>query len=132
MPREGPRRDEARRRRHEEQASGTLQRVARGQQGRHAARRWGSKQAELAALHALMAMAAITAQRVWRGHRGRTRARAARVEMAEFIAMLRLSEAAADEEEYWRTHPFARMRSLAVARLRRTLPHASPLASNRR
>ena len=121
-----PREEEARRRRHEEQASATLQRVARGQQGRHAARRWGSKKAELGALHALVTMAAVTAQRVWRGHLGRARARAARAEMAEFIAMVRLSEAAADEAEYWRTHPFARMRShvrsRAIARLRRTLP----------
>ena len=30
--------------------------------------------------------------------------------MADFIAMIRMEEAAADEEEYWRTHSFARIK----------------------
>ena len=87
-----------------------LERTYRGHLGRKAARRWAMKKAELSAMNALMNASAITMQRVWRGYMGRLRASEVRMEMAEFIAMIRMEEAAADEEEYWRTHMFARFK----------------------
>ena len=43
-------------------------------------------------------------------HVGRMHAAEKRAEMAEFIAMIRMEEAAADEEDYWRTHFWARQK----------------------
>ena len=80
----------------------------RGHLGRKAARRWARKKAELEAMNALMNASAITVQRVHRGHKGRVQASEVRVEMAEFIAQIREEEAKQDEEEYWKTHTFAR------------------------
>ena len=45
---------------------------------------------------------AVVVQRVWRGYMGRLRGSEVRMEMAEFIAMIRMEEAAADEEEVGR------------------------------
>ena len=94
----------------EKQASADLQRLYRGHLGRKAARRWAMKKAELEAMNALMNASAITMQRVFRGYVGKLRASVVRAEMADFIAMIRMEEAAADEEEYWRTHTFARIK----------------------
>ncbi|KAJ1455056.1 hypothetical protein M885DRAFT_520998 [Pelagophyceae sp. CCMP2097] len=90
-----------------------LQRLYRGHVGRKAARRWAIKRAELEAINALMTASAITMQRCFRGYQGRISASVARMEMAEFISMIRLEEAALDEEEYWRTHSYARFKKNA-------------------
>jgi hypothetical protein len=100
--------EKVRREKREKEAAAVLERVYRGHLGRKAARRWAMKKAELEAMNALMNASAITMQRVWRGYMGRLRASEVRMEMAEFIAMIRMEEAAADEEEYWRTHTYAR------------------------
>ena len=102
--------EKVRREKREKEAAAVLERTYRGHLGRKAARRWAMKKAELSAMNALMNASAITMQRVWRGYMGRLRASEVRMEMAEFIAMIRMEEAAADEEEYWRTHMFARFK----------------------
>merc|ERR1719197_2349557 len=102
--------EKVRREKREKEAAAVLERTYRGHLGRKAARRWAMKKAELSAMNALMNASAITMQRVWRGYMGRLRASEVRMEMAEFIAMIRMEEAAADEEEYWRTHTFARFK----------------------
>ena len=115
-----------------------MQRLYRGHIGRKAARRWAMKKAELEAMNALMhgkralkiyfclsygaliqnptnqrmgesIASALTMERTFRGYVGRVHAAEKRAEMAEFIAMIRMEEAAADEEDYWRTHTFARI-----------------------
>jgi hypothetical protein len=86
-----------------------MQRLYRGHIGRKAARRWAMKKAELEAMNALMHASALTMERTFRGYVGRVHAAEKRAEMAEFIAMIRMEEAAADEEDYWRTHTFARI-----------------------
>ena len=100
--------DKMRQEKMEKAATVVLARVYRGHLGRKAARRWARKKAELEAMNALMNASAITIQRVNRGHKGRIAASEVRMEMAEFIAQIREEEAKQDEEEYWRTHTFAR------------------------
>ena len=92
----------------EKSSAVVLARVYRGHLGRKAARRWARKKAELEAMNALMNASAITIQRVHRGHKGKVAASEVRMEMAEFIAQIREEEAKQDEEEYWKTHTFAR------------------------
>ena len=86
-----------------------MQRLYRGHIGRKAARRWAMKKAELEAMNALMHASALTMERAFRGYVGRMHAAEKRAEMAEFIAMIRMEEAAADEEDYWRTHTYKRL-----------------------
>ena len=100
--------EKVRREKRELQACAKLQAFYRGHLGRKAARRWAVKRAELEAMNALMTASAITIERVFRGYMGRIAASVARMEMAEFISMIRLEEAQADEDEYWRTHGWAR------------------------
>jgi hypothetical protein len=95
---------------HEKDAAQDLQRVYRGHLGRKAGRRWGMKRAELWAMNALMNASAITMQRIYRGFMGKRKASDVRGEMAEFIAMIRIEEAMNDEEEFWRTHTFSRIK----------------------
>merc|ERR1711988_1006427 len=85
----------------EKDAAQDLQRAYRGHLARKASRRWAMKRAELSA---------ITMQRIYRGYVGKRKASDVRSEMAEFIAMIRVDEAMADEEEYWRTHTLSRIR----------------------
>ena len=94
----------------EKDAAQDLQRAYRGHLARKAARRWAMKRAELWAMNALMNASAITMQRIYRGYVGKRKASDVRSEMAEFIAMIRVDEAMADEEEYWRTHTLSRIR----------------------
>ena len=82
----------------------------RGHLGRKAGRRWAMKRAELWAMNALMNASAITMQRIFRGFMGKKKASDVRAEMAEFIAMIRIEEAMNDEEEFWRTHTFSRIK----------------------
>ncbi|GMH66094.1 hypothetical protein TL16_g04355 [Triparma laevis f. inornata] len=100
--------DKMRQEKMEKASAVVLARVYRGHLGRKAARRWARKKAELEAMNALMNASAITIQRVHRGHKGRVAASDVRMEMAEFIAQIREEEAKQDEEEYWKTHTFAR------------------------
>ena len=102
--------EKVRREKRELQACGQLQSFYRGHLGRKAARRWAIKRAELEAMNALMTASAITIERVFRGYMGRIAASVARMEMAEFISMVRMEEAAADEDEYWKSHSYARMK----------------------
>ena len=85
-----------------------LQKLYRGHIGRKGAAKWHMRRAEIDAMRALKLAAVITVQRVYRGRLGRYRAESRRVELAEFIASIRAEEAAEEEEQYWRTHPFAR------------------------
>ena len=94
----------------EKDAAQDLQRVYRGHLGRKAGRRWAMKRAELWAMNALMNASAITMQRIFRGFMGKKKASDVRAEMAEFIAMIRIEEAMNDEEEFWRTHTFSRIK----------------------
>jgi hypothetical protein len=94
----------------EKAAAGDLQRCYRGHLARKAARRWAMKRNELWALNALLSSCAITGQRVYRGYLGRIYAKETRSEMAEFIAMIRMEEAVNDEDEYWRTHSWQRIK----------------------
>jgi hypothetical protein len=68
------------------------------------------RRAELDAMRTLKLKlaASITVQRVNRGRLGRYRAESHRIELAEFIASIRSEEAQEEEEQFWRTHPFAR------------------------
>ena len=102
--------EKVRREQRERSACGLMEGVYRSHLGRKASRRWAIKRAELEAMKALMTASAITIQRVFRGSMGRVAASVARMEMAEFISMIRLEEAAGDEEEYWRTHSYARFK----------------------
>lgn len=102
--------EKVRREKRELQACGQLQAFYRGHLGRKAARRWAIKRAELEAMNALMTASAITIERVFRGYMGRIAASVARMEMAEFISMIRMEEAAADEDEYWKSHSYARLK----------------------
>jgi len=88
----------------------TLQRMYRGHVGRKAARRWYLKRAELKAMTFLLTAAAICVQRIYRGHLARVFTVVKRTEMAQFIALMRVQEAAADEEMYWQTHPWSRFK----------------------
>merc|ERR1711988_1009022 len=94
----------------EKDAAQDLQRAYRGHLGRKAARRWAMKKAELEAMNALMNASAITMQRVFRGYVGKMKASEVRAEMAAFIALIRSEEAAQDEDDYWRTHTFQRLK----------------------
>ena len=102
-----------RRAKRQKKASIHFQRLYRGHIGRKAGRRWAMKKAELEAMNALMHASALTMERAFRGYVGRMHAAEARAEMAEFIAMIRMEEAAADED-YWRTsgQPEARLEPL--------------------
>ena len=102
--------DKVRREKKELAGSGLLQACYRGHLGRKAARRWAIKRAEVEAMSALMTASAVTIERAFRGYQGRVHASVARMEMAEFISMIRLEEAQADEDEYWKTHQFASLK----------------------
>ena len=78
--------------------------------------------------HALMTASAITIERVFRGYMGRIAASVARMEMAEFISMIRLEEAQADEDEYWRTHGWARLRRNVMMFVRATFERKADVA----
>jgi len=106
----------------------------RGHLGRKAAKRWALKRAEIGALHALLNSAAIfiqaravesfilskinfrmlnvihLLQRIWRGYLARIEAIQTRAQMAQFIALMRAQEATEDEEQYWDTHPWSRLK----------------------
>ena len=85
-----------------------LQKLYRGHIGRKGAAKWAMRRAELDAMRALKLAASITVERVYRGRLGRYRAESRRIELAEFIASIRSEEAQEEEEQFWRTHPFAR------------------------
>lgn len=87
-----------------------LQRIYRGHVGRKAARRWYLKRAELKAMTSLLTAAATCVQRIYRGHLARVFTVVKRTEMAQFIALMRVQEAATDEEMYWQTHPWSRFK----------------------
>ena len=99
-----------RRQKTETAAVGTLQRMYRGHLGRKAGRRWALKRAEINAMHYLLNSTAICLQRVWRGYLGREYTVKKRREMAYFIALMRQQEAEDDEELYWQTHPWSKMK----------------------
>lgn len=88
----------------------TLQRVYRGHLGRKAAKRWALKRGEIGAMHHLLNSTAICLQRAWRGYLGRELTKKTRREMAYFIALMRQQEAEDDEELYWKTHPWAKVK----------------------
>lgn len=87
-----------------------LQRMYRGHLGRKAAKRWFLKRAELKAMTALLTAAATCIQRMYRGHLARVLTVLKRTEMAQFISLMRVQEAAADEEMFWQTHPWSRFK----------------------
>ena len=99
-----------RKRQLEERSATKIEALYRGHLGRLAAMKWAVKKAEVDAMRALQHAAAVAIQRVWRGIDGRTEAEEKRIEMAEFIAQMRAAEAAEEEEEYWRTHAWARFK----------------------
>lgn len=99
-----------RRQKTETAAVGTLQRMYRGHLGRKAAKRWALKRAEINAMHFLLNSTAICLQRVWRGYLGREYTVRKRREMAYFIALMRQQEAEDDEELYWQTHPWSKLK----------------------
>ena len=80
------------------------------------------------AMNALMTASAITIERVFRGYMGRIAASVARMEMAEFISMIRLEEAQADEDEYWRTHGWARLKRNVMMFVRATFERKADVA----
>jgi hypothetical protein len=102
-----------RRQRREKEAIHHIQRLYRGHLGRKAASRWAMKRAEMTAINALLNAAATCLQRVWRGWLGRKEAKETRAEMAYFIALMRAQEAEQDEEEYWETHQWQRVKKQA-------------------
>jgi len=120
--------EKVRREKRELQACAKLQAFYRGHLGRKAARRWAVKRAELEAMNALMTASAITIERVFRGYMGRIAASVARMEMAEFISMIRLEEAQADEDEYWRTHGWARLKRNVMMFVRATFERKADVA----
>ena len=60
-------------------------------------------------------------QRVFRGYLGRLYYTILRTEIAQFIAIVRFQEADADEEEYWREHPWSRFKHDQIAWMRKDL-----------
>ena len=50
------------------------------------------------------------------------------MEMAEFISMIRLEEAQADEDEYWRTHGWARLKRNVMMFVRATFERKADVA----
>ena len=61
-------------------------------------------------MHFLLNSTAICLQRVWRGFLGREYTVKKRREMAYFVALMRQQEAEDDEELYWQTHPWSKMK----------------------
>ena len=120
--------EKVRREKRELTACAKLQAFYRGHLGRKAARRWAVKRAELEAMNALMTASAITIERVFRGYMGRIAASVARMEMAEFISMIRLEEAQGDEDEYWRTHGWARLKRNVMMFVQATFEKKTDLA----
>ena len=88
----------------------SIQRVYRGHIGRKAARRWCMKRAELDAMAALLTASCISIQRTFRGYLGRRRATEMRIEMTDFINRMRTIDALEDEEDYWNTHPWQKLK----------------------
>ena len=87
-----------------------IQTIYRGGIGRRNAKRWALKRAELEAMNALLNQTAIIIQRVYRGYLARVYTDQYRMEMAQFIAFLRAEEANADEEQFWKTHPWRKLK----------------------
>mmetsp|Transcript_56724 Transcript_56724/g.113654 ORF Transcript_56724/g.113654 Transcript_56724/m.113654 type:complete len:817 (+) Transcript_56724:1697-4147(+) len=112
-----------------------VQRLYRGHLGRKAAMRWATKKAELEAILALMHGSATTLQRAFRGFVGRMDAAEKRAEMAEFIAMMRMEESAAEEEDYWKENTFERLQrdwSIFWQTSRQVLSNSEALSYNTR
>jgi len=112
-----------------------VQRLYRGHLGRKAAMRWATKRAELEAILALMHGSATTLQRAFRGFVGRMDAAEKRAEMAEFIAMMRMEESAAEEEDYWKENTFERLQrdwSIFWQTSRQVLSNSEALSYNTR
>ena len=109
----------AKQRKKEDNAIRLLQRFYRGYRGRVNVRHWAVKRAEWDAMRVVMTEAALNIQRVYRGHLGRTYYNILRTEIAQFIAIVRYQEAEADEEEYWREHPWSRFKRDQIAWLQK-------------
>lgn len=85
-----------------------IQRIYRGFIGRKNAYAWAMKRADLGALTNVMHMTATCIQRYYRGYLGRVYKYHTRMEMSNFIAYVRVQELKADDEQYWKTHPWSR------------------------
>ena len=105
----------------EEEAIRLIQRCHRGYHGRINVKRWAVKRAEWDAMKVIMDEAALNIQRVFRGYLGRQYYTILRTEIAQFIAIIRFQEADADEEEYWREHPWSRFKRDQIAWMRKDL-----------
>ena len=107
------------RKKQEDNAIRLLQRFYRGYRGRVNVCRWAVKRAELDAMRVIMTDASLNIQRLFRGYLGRQYYRILRTEIAQFIAIVRFQEADADEEEYWKEHPWSRFKRDQIAWLRK-------------
>jgi hypothetical protein len=87
-----------------------IQRVVRGHRGRKHALIWALKKAEIGALNHLLNLTATKIQAQYRGYLARVLTTETRMIMAQFMAELRARDAASDETEYWKTHPYSRFK----------------------
>eukprot|EP00948_MAST-09A_sp_MAST-9A-sp1_P001552 g1552.t1 len=100
----------------ERKAALKIQSAYRGRLGRLAAAKWAIRKTEIQAIKALRYAAATAIQSLYRGVLGRREAEIQAAELADYIAEMRRREAAEAEEEYWRTHTFARIKRNILAR----------------